>query len=314
LIVDSQTFEELVHAHRRELHVHCYRMLGSVLDAEDLVQETLLRAWRARATFREHASPRTWLYRIATNACLTALARRPRRVLPEDIGAPTQEVAWLEPYPDCLLEAVADAEPGPEALYDRREATELAFVAALQYLPPRQRAVVLMRDVIGLSVAEVAEQLDSSREAVSSAHQRARATLQQRLHRETPMSLTAGQRRVLERYVAAWETNDLHTFVGLLSEDVVLSMPPMPEWFAGRAALRGFFAWAWGPAGPGPFRLLETGANGQPAFGLYGRAPDGDGYTPQAIQVLTLHGNRIARLHGFIRPDLFQVFGLPARL
>ncbi|HEX8969137.1 MAG TPA: nuclear transport factor 2 family protein, partial [Chloroflexota bacterium] len=198
--------------------------------------------------------------------------------------------------------------------YDQREATELAFVAALQHLPPRQRAVLLMRDVVGLAVAEVAEQLDSSREAVSSAHQRARAILRQRLERPTPRSLNAAERRLLERYVAAWESGDLNAFVGLLAEDVVLSMPPMPEWFAGRAAVRGFFAWAWGPAGPGPFRLLPTSANTQPAFGLYGRAPDAEAYTPQAIQVLTLEGGRIARLHGFVRPDLFGVFGLPPRL
>jgi hypothetical protein len=163
-------------------------------------------------------------------------------------------------------------------------------------------------------VAEVAEQLDASLEAVSSAHQRARATLYKRLHRETLMTLTAAQRRMLERYVAAWETNDLEMFVGLLAEDVVLSMPPMREWFARQSAVHGFFAWAWGPAGPGPFRLLPTHANAQPAFGLYGRALDGDGCTPQAIQVLTLEGERIGRLHGFVRPDLFPVFGLPARL
>ncbi len=314
MIVDQQAFEDLVRTHRGELHVHCYRMMGSVLDAEDLVQETLFRAWRARTTFHEQASPRTWLYRIATNACLTALVRRPRRLLPEDVGAPSDEVAWLEPYPDRLLDAVADAALGPEGLYDQREATELAFVAALQHLPPRQRAVLLMRDVVGLAVAEVAEQLDSSRDAVSSAHQRARATLQQRLNRATSRNLSAAERQLLERYVTAWESGDLAAFIGLLAEDAVLSMPPMTEWFAGRAAVRGFFAWAWGPAGPGPFRLRPTSANRQPAFGLYGRAPDGEGYTPQAIQVLTLDGDRIARLHGFVRPDLFGLFGLPARL
>jgi len=314
LIADRQAFEELAGAHRRELQVHCYRMLGSVLEAEDLVQDTLLRAWRARSTFQEQASPRTWLYRIATNACLTALARRPRRVLPEDADAPVHEIAWLEPYPDRLLDGVADTAPGPEALYDQREASELAFVAALQHLPPRQRAVLLMRDVIGMSLAEVAEHLDTSREAISSAHQRARATLHQRMQQPTPRSLTAAQRLTLERYVEAWESGDLDAFVGLLTEDVVLSMPPMPEWFAGQAAVRGFFAWAWGPAGPGPFRLVGTSANAQPAFGLYGQAPDGDGYTPQAIQVLTLERDRIARLHGFVRPDLFGVFGLPAKL
>src|SRR5207302_2732183 len=196
LIADQQAFDDLVRTHRGELHVHCYRMMGSVLDAEDLVQETLLRAWRARATFQEQASPRTWLYRIATNACLTALARRPRRLLPEDVGAPAHEVAWLEPYPDRLLDAIADTSPGPETVFDQREATELAFVAALQHLPPRQRAVLLMRDVVGLAVAEVAEQLYSSREAVSSAHQRARATLQQRLNRAPPRNLSPGERQL----------------------------------------------------------------------------------------------------------------------
>jgi RNA polymerase sigma-70 factor (ECF subfamily) len=314
LIVDQNTFEQLVLTHRGELHVHCYRMLGSVQDAEDMVQETLLKAWRARATFQERASPRTWLYQIATNACLTALARRSPRLLPEHVSAPSGEVAWLEPYPDHLLERVADTAPGPDVLYDQREATELAFVAALQHLPPRQRAVLLMRDVVGLDVAEVAQQLASSREAISSAHQRARATLRQRMDRPMQRSLNASEQRLLERYAAAWESGDLDGFVDLLSDGVVLSMPPMPEWFAGRAAVRGFFAWAWGPAGPGPFRLIPTTANAQPAFGLYGLAADGDGYTPQAIQVLTLEGDRIARLHGFIRPDLFGLFGLPARL
>src|SRR5579859_8254016 len=289
-------------------------MLGSALDAEDVVQETLLRAWRGRTTFREQASPRTWLYRIATNACLTALVRRPRRLLPEDLGVPADEVAWLEPYPDRLLDVLADTAPGPEVLYDQREATELAFIAALQHLPSRQRAVLLMRDVVGLTVAEVAEQLETSREAVSSTHQRGRAALQQRLRRARPPALSATDRRLLERYVAAWESGELDALVSLLAEDVVLSMPPMPEWFAGRATVQGFFTWAWSPEGPGPFRLVPSGANGRPAFGLYGRAPGGQGYTPQAIQVLTFQGGRIARLHGFVRPDLFGVFRLPARL
>ena len=162
---DPQAFDELAQIYRRELHVHCYRMLGSVLDAEDLVQETFLRA--CRASYLHQASPRTWLYRIATNACLSALTRRSRRMLPEDLRAPTDDVAWLEPYPDTLLDGIADDAPGPEALYDQREATELAFVAALQHLAPRQRAVLLMRDVLGFSVAEVADQLASSGAAVS---------------------------------------------------------------------------------------------------------------------------------------------------
>lgn len=316
MIVDETAFQELVRTHRGELHVHCYRMLGSILDAEDHVQETFLRAWRARTTFQQVASPRTWLYRIATNTCLTALARRPSRSLPEDfqVRPPNGEVAWLEPYPDHLLDLVADSAPGPEAVYDQREATELAFVAALQHLPPRQRAVLLMRDVVGLTVAEVAEQLETSREAVSSAHQRARAALQHRLRPAAPRTLGATDRQLLERYVTTWESGDLDGFVRLLAEDVVLSMPPMPEWFAGRAAVQGFFTWAWGPSGPGPFRLMPSGANGRPAFGLYGRAPGGEGYTPQAIQILKLQDGRIARLHGFVRPDLFGMFRLPARL
>jgi RNA polymerase sigma-70 factor (ECF subfamily) len=315
-LADPDTFDTLARSYRRELYVHCYRMLGSVLDAEDIVQETFLRAWRARGTYRHHASPRTWLYRIATHACLTAVSRRARRMLPEDLRAPVEEVAWLEPYPDSLLDGVADTALGPEALFDQREATELAFVAALQHLPPRQRAVLLLRDVLGLSVTEVAEHLGSTAASVSSAHQRARATLAQRWARRvaSERSLTPVQRRLLEQYVESWERGDLDALVALLTEDVVLSMPPMAEWFAGRQSVRTFFSWAWSPAGPGPFRLLPVGANAQPAFGLYGRTPDGSGFTPQAIQVLTLADERIARVHGFVKPDLFPVFGLPPRL
>jgi RNA polymerase sigma-70 factor, ECF subfamily len=313
---DPQAFDELARIYRRELHVHCYRMLGSVLDAEDLVQETFLRAWRSRASYLHQASPRTWLYRIATNACLSALTRRSRRMLPEDLRAPADEVAWLEPYPDTLLDGIADKAPGPEALYDQREATELAFVAALQHLAPRQRAVLLMRDVLGFSVAEVADQLVSSAAAVSSAHQRARATLEQRLPKRPSARphLTPSVQRLLDRYVSSWERGDLDALVALLSEDVVLSMPPMPEWFRGRPSVRAFFEWAWGPSGPGPFRLVSIGANAQPAFGLYGWAADANTFTPQAIQVLTLVRGQIARVHGFVRPDLFTVFGLPLRL
>jgi len=313
---DPQAFEELARIYRRELHVHCYRMLGSVLDAEDLVQETFLRAWRSRASYLHHASPRTWLYRIATNACLSALTHRSRRMLPEDLRAPMAEVAWLEPYPDTLLDGIADDAPGPEALYDQREATELAFVAALQHLAPRQRAVLLMRDVLGFSVAEVADQLASSAAAVSSAHQRARATLEQRFPEGLPARprLTPSVQRLLDRYLSSWEHGDLDALVALLSEDVVLSMPPLPEWFSGRQSVRAFFEWAWGPAGPGPFRLVSIGANAQPAFGLYGWAADANAFTPQAIQVLALERDRIARVHGFVRPDLFTVFGLPFRL
>jgi RNA polymerase sigma-70 factor (ECF subfamily) len=316
-LADPESFEALARIHRRELQLHCYRMLGSVLDAEDVVQETFLRAWRGRHRYQCDASPRTWLYRIATNTCLTALARRARRVLPEDLGPSLDEPAWLEPYPDRLLEGIADDVPGPEALLERREATQLAFVAAIQHLPSRQRAVLLLRDVLGFSVSEVAAQLDSSPASVNSAHQRARSTLERRRPYRSgppPASLDPSRRLLLEQYVASWESGDLDALMTLLTEDVVLSMPPMPEWFAGRRSVRAFFARAWGPTGPGPFRLRPTGANGQPAFGLYGRAPDGNGYTPQAIQVLSLDRNRIAKLHGFVWPDLFSVFDLPLRL
>jgi RNA polymerase sigma-70 factor (ECF subfamily) len=313
-LTDTTTFDELARLHRRELHVHCYRMLGSVLDAEDLVQETFLRAWRGRAGYQQAASPRTWLYRIATNTCLNALARRTRRVLPEHLRSAAQDVAWLEPYPDTLLEELPDMEPGPEARFDQREATELAFVAAIQHLTPRQRAVLLMRDVLGFSVPETADQLACSPAAVNSALQRARQALDQPLLRSSaadPVALDPRRRAVLERYVASWEHGDLDGFVTLLTEEAILSMPPMREWFQGRSAIRAFFAWAWSPAGPGPFRLLPIGANRQSAFGLYGRASGGHGYTPQAIQVLTLDGDRIAALHGFVRPDLFSLFRLP---
>jgi RNA polymerase sigma-70 factor (ECF subfamily) len=292
-------------------------MLGSLLDAEDMVQETFLRAWRSRGGYQQEASARTWLYRIATNTCLTALARRARRVLPEDVDSASTEVAWLEPYPDHLLDGIADDAPGPEARFDQREATELAFVAAIQHLPARQRAVILMRDVLGFSVSEVADQLASSPAAVNSAHQRARSTLERRRTQGGRLALPKldpRRRSLLERYVASWESGDLDGLMTLLSEDVVLSMPPMPEWFAGHNAVRAFFDSVWGPTGPGPFRLRPIGANSQPAFGLYGRSPNGSGYTPQAIQVLSLDGDRIARVHGFVRPDLFPAFDLPLRL
>jgi RNA polymerase sigma-70 factor, ECF subfamily len=316
-LADPETFERLVRTHRQELHVHCYRMLGSLLDAEDMVQETFLRAWRSRGGYQHEASARTWLYRIATNTCLTALARRARRVLPEDLATAPGELAWLEPYPDQLLDGIPDDAPGPEARLDQREATELAFVAAIQHLPPRQRAVLLMRDVLGFSVAEVADKLASTAASVNSAHQRACATLEPRRPPGGGVSssrLDPRHRLLLERYVACWESGDLDGLITLLRDDIVLSMPPMREWFAGRQSVRAFFESAWGPSGPGPFRLRAIGANSQPAFGLFGRDPCGKGYTPQAIQVLSLDGDYIARLHGFVRPDLFSVFGLPLHL
>src|SRR5438309_11654430 len=230
------SFESLAERHRREIQVHCYRMLGSIHDAEDVVQETLLRAWRGLDAFERRTSFRGWLYRIATNACLTALSRRAHgRVLPEDeappsafapLGTPASDVAWLEPYPDSALDGIPDDEPGPEARYEMREAVQLAFVAALQELPPRQRAALLLRDVFGLSAAETSATLDASVASTNSALQRARATLKRRLpdRRETlPMS-DERQRSLLVRYVKSWEARDIDGFVALLKEDAAWSM------------------------------------------------------------------------------------------
>jgi len=237
---DRDAFQQLVEPYRRELQFHCYRMLGSLYDAEDLVQETLLRAWRGRDRFEGRASLRSWLYRIATNACLTALAHRSnaRRVLPEALsppadqmpeGEPATEMPWLDPYPDAALDGLADAAPGPDARYELREAVQLAFVAAIQQLPSRQRAVLLLRDVLGWSAGETASLLDTSVAAANSALQRARATLEQRFPSGQPTTQPAPddrQRALLERYVRAWEDADLDGFVALLRDDAVLSMPP----------------------------------------------------------------------------------------
>ena len=253
---DRRAFQQLTEPHRRELLVHCYRMLGSFHDAEDLVQETLLRAWRGLKGFDGRASTRYWLYRIATNACLNALATRASagRVLPETESPateqmpdrePASDIAWLEPYPDSALEQIADDAPGPDARYEMREAVQLAFIAAIQLLPPRQRATLLLTDVLGWSAAESARLLDSSVAAVNSALQRARTTLEERLAGRPPRIAIAAseeQRALLERYVRAWESTDVDGFTALLKEDAVMSMPPWRQWYRGRAAIAAFFA------------------------------------------------------------------------
>jgi RNA polymerase sigma-70 factor (ECF subfamily) len=318
-------FRRLIEPHRRELQVHCYRMLGSAQDAEDVVQETFLRAWRGLDRFEGRSSLRGWLYRIATNACLNAIASRrsAQRLLPEAYGPPAEElpsgepapeVAWLEPYPDTALEGLADDAPGPDARYELRESVELAFVAAIQHLPARQRAVVLLRDVLGWSATETAQLLDASAAAVNSALQRARATLARRSGDRTVAARApdARQEVLLERYVEAWEGGDLDAFVSLLREDAVLSMPPVPEWYCGRDAIRSFLAWVWGEAGPG--RLVRTAANGQPAFAHYGHCPRGEEQPLHAIQVLTPRDGTIAKLTFFLDRPLFAQFSLPAAI
>ena len=328
---DRDAFGRLAESHRRALQLHCYRSLGSLDDAEDLVQETFLRAWRRIDQFEGRSSFRHWLYRIATHACLDARDFRSRRMLPHDLGtapnpagppgAPLAEVAWLEPYPDSLLELVVDPEPGPEARYDRRESIELAFVAAMQHLPPRQRAALLLRDVLAWSATETASLLGASVPAVNSALQRARATLSQRLparDRPSRQGLSATERELLARYVQAWEAEDVGALVALLKEDALLTMPPVPEWYRGREGVRDFMAAQW--PGLGPFRLLTAHANGQPAFGLYGSGgAGGSSLRPLTLHVLRIAAGLIAEIVGFIVPsafgypgiDLFPRFGLP---
>lgn len=317
-------FGRLAEPHRAELQLHCYRMLGSLHDAEDLVQETMLRAWRAVGRFRGDTSFRRWLYRIATNVCLDALARRAtdRRVLPDALGAatterpdrPATEIAWLEPYPDAALAGVPDDTPGPDARYELRESVQLAFVAAIQLLPPRQRAALLLRDVLGLSAAETARVLDSSVASVNSALQRARAALEQRATGFSSRLVlpTDAERALLARYVESWERNDVDALIAVLREDAVLTMPPWREWYRGRDAIAAFFSWTARPGGRGPFRLLPTAANGQPALAFYGRM-DGQ-WRAHSIQVLHLVEGRIAVMTSFVTPALFEAFGLPATI
>jgi RNA polymerase sigma-70 factor (ECF subfamily) len=324
---DRRAFQQLTEPRRRELLVHCYRMLGSFHDAEDLVQETLLRAWRGLKGFDGRASTRYWLYRIATNACLNALATRASagRVLPEPAGPateqmpdrePASDIAWLEPYPDSALEQIADDAPGPDARYEMREAVQLAFIAAIQLLPPRQRATLLLTDVLGWSAAESARLLDSSVAAVNSALQRARTTLEERLAGRPPQVAVAAseeQRALLERYVRAWESTDVDGFTALLKEDAVMSMPPWRQWYRGRAAIAAFFAHSGRSGGHAPFRLVPTAANRQPAFAFYSRWQSPE-WRFHSVQLLTLHGDTIAAMTSFVMPPLASVFGLPAVL
>ena len=323
---DREAFQRLAEPYRRELQLHCYRMLGSFHDAEDLVQETFLRAWRGVGAFEFRGGGwfRGWLYRISTNACLTTLAGRSkaRRVLPERLGPPSDrmpegeaatEIPWLEPYPDAALEGVPDVTPGPDARYEMREAVQLAFIAAIQLLPPRQRAVLILRDVLGWSAAETGRLLDASVASVNSALQRAHATLEKRFPAGRPGAPTVAddrQRALLERYVRTWEDGDLDGFVGVLREDAVFSMPPRREWYRGRDAIRAFFGWAWNMYGG--FRLVPTAANGQPALAVYCRGQQTLGWRPHSVHVLTLRNDSVAALIMFLAAEVFAAFGLPS--
>ncbi len=311
---DEDAFRELTDPYRRELQLHCYRILGSLQDAEDLLQETLLAAWRALEDFEGRASLRSWLYRIATNRCLNALRDASRR----PAQAPEPEATWLQPYPDALLDSIPDDAAGPEARYETREAVALAFVAGLQQLPPRQRAVLVLRDVLGYRTAEVADMLDATEASVTNALQRARASLDARLpagNRERArLPSSERERRLVGRFADAFEGGDVDGIVELLTGDARLTMPPQPQAYRGGPAIGRFLSTV--PAGGRleRFRLVATRSNGQPAFGIYLR----DQHCPIAraagIMVLTLEGERIAAITAFHDTSVFPQFGLPRTL
>jgi RNA polymerase sigma-70 factor, ECF subfamily len=314
---DEAAFAQLVGPYRPELSAHCYRMLGSIHDAEDALQEALLRAWRGLARFEARSSLRSWLYTIATNACLRAIERRPKRVLPIDYGPatadphaphepPLVESVWVEPY------------PSPDARYEQRESVELAFIAALQHLPALQRAVLILRDVLGFSGAEVADALDTTPEAVYSALQRAHKTVEERLPEQTQQATLRslgedGLRELVEGYVDAWERADVDALAARLAEDAAVTMPPTPTWFRGRDAVAAFLratpmreSYRW--------RVLPTSANGQPAFAHYLWDDDANAFLGHGIAVITLDGDRIGEMTIFRDPQLLPRFGLPERL
>jgi len=308
---DEQAFVELVERHRRELHVHCYRMLGSFEEAEDAVQETFLRAWRARAGFEGGDLLRAWLYRIATNACVDAIRRNRRRV--PSLGS-FAEVPWLQPYPDRLLDEVAPSSEQPDAVVVARETIELAFVAVIQLLPPRQRAVLLLRDVLGWSAMETAERLELSVAAANSALQRGRATLRhqlpdQRMERRTT-DLSERERELLQGFIATHESGDADAAIALLREDIRVTMPPYPWRYDGLAAVRVLVEQGAGPNGPGEWRLLPTRANRLPAAASYLRQPGAADHRAFKLDVLRVADGRIAEITTF-GPGLFPAFGLP---
>jgi RNA polymerase sigma-70 factor (TIGR02960 family) len=332
---DEDAFRELVGPYQRELQVHCYQMLGSVQDAEDALQETLLAAWHGLAKFEQRASLRTWLYRVATSRCLDALRsarRRPRAAaMPDPAMAadpamadlrppePTRlgEVLWLEPCPDVLLEGLTDTAPGPEARYESAESISLAFVTALQLLPPRQRAALILRDVLGFPAAETAMMLGTTEESVTSALKRARASLDRRQpsagqHGPPPEARSAAERKVVRQLTEAFEAADVDGIVALLTDDAWLTMPPLPLEYQGRELTRQFLlATAFRPGWTA--RLIETRANGQPAFGFYAMNPQTGQAHTVGLLVLTLSGGQIAAMTRF-DGGLLSRFGLPATM
>jgi RNA polymerase sigma-70 factor (ECF subfamily) len=334
---DDDAFRQLVEPHRKELHAHCYRMLGSAHDADDALQEALLRAWRGLARFEGRSSLRSWLYRITTNTCLDAISRRPKRVLPVDYGPaadpadgsgePLAESVWLEPYPDEKL-GLEDGYAAPEARYERRESVELAFIAALQHLPGTQRAVLILRDVLGFSAKETAASLDTTVASANGALRRARKAVAERLPDQSQQATLRalgdnGLREVVERYVDAWERGDVDAILAMLAEDATFAMPPLRAWYRGHDAIAVFLT---GSALRDRWRFVPARANGQLAFGTYAWDADSGSYVPLGLDVLTLRGARVQEITAFVAPatrgsaqerfaaDVFHRFDLPDRL
>jgi RNA polymerase sigma-70 factor (TIGR02960 family) len=321
---DQEAFRELVDPFQHELQVHCYRILGSAQDAEDALQETLLAAWRGLGDFEQRASIRTWLYRIATSRCLNALRASSRRVTMDgpqswpDPPQPTRlgDVPWLEPYPDLLLDQLPGSEPGPEAHYETVETISLAFVTALQLLPPRQRAALVLRDVLGFSTAETADILQATLESAASSLKRARATLARRSagtdgHEPPPAPGSPAERELVRRLTEAYATGDVNAIIRLLTEDVWLTMPPVPFEYQGREVAGRALALLFGRGLR--YRLVATRANGQPAFGIYVHDPHSGILRANGLMVLTLAGDRISALTRFDNSNLAR-FGLPRTL
>ena len=313
---DEAAFRDLTERYRRELHVHCYRMLGSVHDAEDAFQDTMLRAWRHLSGFEGRSTIRAWLYRIATNACLAASARGQEMPEPEPLD---DEPIALTPYPDEWLDELPSAAAEPGARYDLHESVQLALIAAVQTLPPRQRAALLMRDVLGFSAEEVARLLDSTTASVNSALHRARATLDQRraagrLNLDRAPAPDDVQRSIVQRYIQAWDSIDIAGLVALLRDDALMTMPPDPAVFQGRQAIVDFFSAV--PAGGAldQIQLVPARANRQPAVGAYILDPEADVYRPYGVMVLTLDGDLIAEITGCTDPTVFPLLGLPREL
>jgi RNA polymerase sigma-70 factor, ECF subfamily len=324
-LANESTFIALVERYRRQLLVHCYRMLGSFEEAEDLVQETFVRAWRGRAGFDGRSLVRTWLYRIATNVCLSALARRPRRVMPPDLGPSTiepptdadasSEIPWLQPFPDHLLDQLTSNELEPDAVVVSRETIELAYVAAIQHLPPRPRAILILRDALDWSAKETADLLDMSVSAVNSALLRARSTLRTRLpiqpaDARSSINASSEERAVLARYMAAHDRRDEAALTALLREDARLLMPPHRGWYDGRATIMRMAVLGFDPEF-GELRGVATGANRQPAVAWYLRAPSDVAFRALALDVLRIEFGQIAEIITFVSPELFSIFDLP---